>query len=64
MVMTTLRKLKRYESALREWRGRMAKGSLPFTEPKPEHYSLVRVEEIFCARKLRDKVMNEDYTEP
>lgn len=63
--MTSLEKLRQYERALREWKKTMAHGTFGFPEPNADTYELKRVEEVFCARKLREKVMQEvDNAEP
>ncbi len=57
-----MRKLKRYEHSLREWRKNMAKGTFSYPEPTIEQWGLKRVEEVFCAKKIRAKVMGENLT--
>lgn len=59
MAMNADRKLKQYEHALREWRKQMKNGKFSYHEPTPEEHGLKRVEEIFCAKKLRQKIMEE-----
>jgi len=61
-MATALHKLLRYQKALREWRRGIAKGNTIFHEPTPGESGLKRVEEIFCAKKVRAKVMEETYT--
>lgn len=55
--MNSMRKLKRYELAIREWVKK--RGKWDYAEPLPEHHGLKRVEEIFCAKKIRAKVIEE-----
>lgn len=59
MAMNAERKLRRYEHALREWRKHMKDGKFSYHEPTPEENGLLRVEELFCAKRLRAKVMDE-----